>query len=154
MCGQHITAFRHYRRFRHCKSTSQFPATAEQKNDHPAAMDEDIHPIDISKEAPWKLVRSSKRRPHEPPLASHETKDYEERIFSMRLALRAASLTSRQKLAVEFALLVVEAPLLLVSHSGKMPAKTQSPESPLSLTQQPPHPNALVLPHLTRHTSP
>jgi hypothetical protein len=48
---------------------NSLPATAEQQNDRPTDMEEDTHPIDTPNEAPWQLVRSSKRRPHDPPAA-------------------------------------------------------------------------------------
>jgi hypothetical protein len=62
-------------------------------------MEEDAQPNDTPTEAPWQLVRSFERRPQDLTIASPETEDYEDRVLSMRLALRAASPNSRQKIA-------------------------------------------------------
>jgi hypothetical protein len=43
------------------------PATTKQPNDHTTVMKEDTQPTGTPTEAPWQLVRCSKRRPQDPP---------------------------------------------------------------------------------------
>jgi hypothetical protein len=87
-------------------------------------------PTDTHTEAPWQLVRSSKRRPQDTTQASHDTMDYDDRLLTMRLALRAASPNSRQKIAEDYAALLAEDPLLLPPHGGKMPRQDHASISP------------------------
>jgi hypothetical protein len=47
--------------------------------------------------------------------------DYDDRVLTTRLALRAATPNSRQKIAEEYVALLAEDPLLLPPHGGKMP---------------------------------
>jgi hypothetical protein len=77
-------------------------------------VEEDTQPTaDTRTKDPWQLGRSSKRRPQDTTEASHDTMGYDYRVLAMRLALRAASPYTRQKIAEEYAALLAEDPLLL-----------------------------------------
>jgi hypothetical protein len=56
---------------------------------------------------------------------------YDYRVLAMRLALRAASPNSRQKIAEEYAALIAKDPLLLPPHGGKMPRQDHASKIPL-----------------------
>jgi hypothetical protein len=68
----------------------------------------------------WQHVPPSKRRPTETPDDSPSFDDYVQRVVSLRLALRTASPSSRQRLAEDYAALLAEDPLMLPALGGKM----------------------------------
>jgi hypothetical protein len=95
-------------------------------------MEEDTMPTDKHTEAPWQLVLSSKSPPQETIEASLDTMDYDDRVFTMRLALRAASPNSRQKIAEEYSAMLAEDPLCSHLTAGKFLAKILPLEAHLS----------------------
>jgi hypothetical protein len=62
-------------------------------------MKEDHHPDEAPAEAHWHTIRRTKRRPQAAHANSHVTEDYEKRVVSVRLALRSASPSPRQRIA-------------------------------------------------------
>jgi hypothetical protein len=113
--------------------------------DQPIAMDEDYPRDKAPIEAQLQKVRHAKRRPQDSKANSHDTADYDQRVVSVRFALRSALPSSRQRIVKEYDALLVEGPLVLPLTGGKMHSSDpyaiySSPPRPVASAPQRPRP--------------